>query len=573
VDDVTAPAASRACPPSGTLLQNLRDDRVLLSAFVVCALLIGYQLSVTLLQPPWIKPVTDGLRAALAWPQLLVVVGLAVHLLRTHQPGAAAWCCAALGLLSYAVARTTWTLADALVYAHGVPFPSLPDLFFILQYPCFITALFLIPAYGRWLPGVRIMLDAVLWMSAITALSWYFILVPLSLQTHEPPLSKSISMFYQICDILLFYGLVAALLRPRRTTCDLLTMVRLSLAVISVFVADTWADQLLLHPPYTYRTGSWPDLFWFSCYLLFPLAAVVRLRLVPAELPPRPPVPSERLHWRDLLTGVQIILPSLAVVVAGALIMVNATRSPRSAAGLVPPEAVSIALLLLATLRPAVMYLEQEQLRRQRDAARAQERVTRLANERMETYLSMVAHELKTPLTSLIGNVQLMTRRLETLLRLVRSHEDYTDAAGMLRALITWSGQSVGRMAQLVDDVLDETRVRQGRFALRLEVCDVVSVVGEAVAEQEALNPERSIRWVADASPVPVLADASRIQQVVTNYVSNALKFSGDDEVVDVHVQMQDGRRGSRSMTTGSAFPCLTSPRSGTASTRRRGWM
>jgi signal transduction histidine kinase len=64
--------------------------------------------------------------------------------------------------------------------------------------------------------------------------------------------------------------------------------------------------------------------------------------------------------------------------------------------------------------------------------------------------------------------------------------------------------------------------------------------VGQAVAEQLALNPERCIRWIAEASPVPVLADASRIQQVVTNYMSNALKFSRANQEVEVRVQTQD---------------------------------
>jgi hypothetical protein len=186
-------SAERALAQSRTPLRSLLDDRLLLGALVVCTLLIGYQLTVTLLQPPWIKPAADWLRAVLAWPQLLVVALLALHLLRPRQPGAAAWCCVTLGLLSYAIARTTWTFADLLVYPHGVPFPSLPDLFFILQYPWFVAALFLIPA-GRWLPSLRVIVDGLLWMSAITALSWYFVLVPLSLQTHESQVSKSISM-------------------------------------------------------------------------------------------------------------------------------------------------------------------------------------------------------------------------------------------------------------------------------------------------------------------------------------------------------------------------------------------
>jgi signal transduction histidine kinase len=96
-------------------------------------------------------------------------------------------------------------------------------------------------------------------------------------------------------------------------------------------------------------------------------------------------------------------------------------------------------------------------------------------------------------------------------------------------------------VVRLVEDVLDETRVRQGRLALRLQPCDLVSVVGQVVTEQTALNPERSINWVVETSPVPVVADAGRIEQVVTNYVSNALKFSPEDQTVEVRVRTAVG--------------------------------
>jgi signal transduction histidine kinase len=534
--------AKRDAAPRYALLRGLLDDRLLLSAFLVCTLLIAYQVSVIVLQPPWIKPVTDWLRTGLAWPQLLVVAWVAVSLLRTHQPGALAWCCGALGMLSYAVARTTWTIADVALYPHGVPFPSLPDLFFILQYPCFFAALVLTPALGRWLPGLRTVVDGLLWMSAVTALSWYFVLLPLSLQTGESLLAKHISMGYQVGDLVLFYGFVMVLARARRcTTRVVLGMSLLGVATVSLLIADTWATVLLFHPQHTYLTGSAPDLFWFICYLLIPLAGVVRLRLTPAERPPRAPVPSERLTWRDVLAGMQFVSPVVAVVAASMIIIVAATLRSPSRADMLAPEVVGFALLLLALLRPAVMFLEQEQLRRERDAARAQERALHVANKRMETFLAVLAHELRTPLTILFGNIHLMGRRLDALLRPNASREDYTRGASVLRSLVEYCEQSLQRMERLAEDVLDETRIRRGQLALRLEPCDLAVVVGEAVAQQLALNPERSICWVAEASPVPVLADASRIQQVVANYVSNALKFSRDDQAVEVRVRTEDG--------------------------------
>ena len=528
--------------PSRTLFQDVLYDRVLVSAFVVCTLLIGYQLTVTLLQPPWIKPVTDWLRTILAWPQLAVVAWVAVRLRRTHRPDAAVWYWIALGMLSFAVGRTIFIIADIFIYPHGVPYPSLPDLFFVLQYPCFAIALFLVPADRHGLPGVRTMLDAFLWMSAVTALSWDFVLRPLALQTGEPPLSKDISMLHQVFDLVLFYGLIVALAHPHRTTRERLVMALLSVAVVSLFVADTWAALLLLHPPYTYRTGGAPDLFWLIGSLLVPVAALVRLRLPAAEPPPRPPVAAGRLTWRDVLAAIAFVAPSVAVVGAGVVIIVHTMLTSPHTPGLGAPEVVvGIVLLLLAMLRPAVLFLEHEQLRRERDAAHAQESAMRIAHARMEAFLSIVAHELKTPLTVLIGNVQLMGRRLETLLRRVRNQEDYTAVAHALTTVIDSCNQSLARMERLVEDVLDETRVQQGRLALRLEPCNLTSVVGKAVTEQAALNPDRAIRWVAEGALVPVLADASRIEQVVTNYVSNALKFSRADQPVEVRLRAADG--------------------------------
>ena len=240
--------------------------------------------------------------------------------------------------------------------------------------------------------------------------------------------------------------------------------------------------------------------------------------------------------------GITFIAPGFAVVVAGMLILIHYVATSPSPGGLSAPVCVGIALLLLALLRPAVMFLEQEQLRRERDAARTQERAWRIANARMEAFLGVVAHELKTPLTSLIGNIRLMGRRLDTLLRLVSNGEAYTATASVLRALIDSCDQGLERLRRLVDDVLDDTRVREGQLDLRLEPGNLASMVGQAVTEQAALNPNRSIRWVAEESLVSVLADAGRIEQVVTNYVSNALKFSRADQPVEVRVCTENGK-------------------------------
>jgi hypothetical protein len=259
------------------LLRTLQHDRVLRGVFALCGLLIAYQLTVTLLQPPWTKPVTDWLRTALAWPQFLVVAWVAVHLLRRHRSGAVAWGFAALGLLSYAVARTMWTVSDIYIFPQGVPFPSAPDLFFILQYPVYFMALFMARPLTRLFGGLQTLVDGLLWMGAISVLSWYFLLDHIAGEPGESPLAKLISMGYQIGDLMAFYGIVMYLAHPKHTHRDQVIAVILCLAFACLFIADTWAAVLLFSLPHTIapvapRTsfGSpftcwspWPA--WYGC--------------------------------------------------------------------------------------------------------------------------------------------------------------------------------------------------------------------------------------------------------------------------------------------------------------------
>src|SRR5947209_11578542 len=76
---------------------------------------------------------------------------------------------------------------------------------------------------------------------------------------------------------------------------------------------------------------------------------------------------------------------------------------------------------------------------------------------------------------------------------------------------------------------------------MQLITCDLAGIVSEIVQEQRKLYPERLIGFtVFSQKPVTVLADVDRIGQVVTNYLTNALKYSGADRPVDVSVQVNE---------------------------------
>jgi signal transduction histidine kinase len=97
----------------------------------------------------------------------------------------------------------------------------------------------------------------------------------------------------------------------------------------------------------------------------------------------------------------------------------------------------------------------------------------------------------------------------------------------------------IGRIERLTSDLVDVSRIQAGRLDMQLTPCDLVPIVVDAVREQSLTAPARSIDVdVPPGAAVPVLADADRIGQVVTNYLTNALKYSADDEPVTVGLEV-----------------------------------
>lgn len=145
-----------------------------------------------------------------------------------------------------------------------------------------------------------------------------------------------------------------------------------------------------------------------------------------------------------------------------------------------------------------------------------------------EHFLVMASHELKTPMTTILGQVQLMMRRLS------KMPEQSYELATIRTALESVNGQA-RRLNALVDDLLDLYNVRAGKVHLRLEACDLVNVCREVVEEQRLLTG-RTIELETPPNPVKLQADNDRLGQVVINLITNALKYSPESSPVKVLV-------------------------------------
>ncbi|HEV7127584.1 MAG TPA: hybrid sensor histidine kinase/response regulator [Ktedonobacterales bacterium] len=179
-------------------------------------------------------------------------------------------------------------------------------------------------------------------------------------------------------------------------------------------------------------------------------------------------------------------------------------------------------------MRQLSRQVEQQRLALERHASSleqvVQERTRELreANQAKDEFLSIASHELKTPLTT-----------LKTITHLTRRAFERQD--GAVPDYFVRMDRAIRRMQTLIDDLFDTSRIQSGKLALRLEPCDVVALCRQTIDEQVATTG-RTITLEAPERAVEVNVDADRLDQVLTNLLGNALKYSPASEAVTVVV-------------------------------------
>jgi len=144
------------------------------------------------------------------------------------------------------------------------------------------------------------------------------------------------------------------------------------------------------------------------------------------------------------------------------------------------------------------------------------------ANRMKDEFLAILSHELRTPLNAILGWVQLLRTR-------------QFDAKKTAQAFETIE-RNARSQTKLVDDLLDVSRIIQGKLQLKIQAIDLIPVIEGAI---QAVKPAADVKAIQincllDSSVGMVSGDAERLQQIVWNLLSNAIKFTppgGDIEV------------------------------------------
>lgn len=147
-----------------------------------------------------------------------------------------------------------------------------------------------------------------------------------------------------------------------------------------------------------------------------------------------------------------------------------------------------------------------------------------LAERRKDEFISMASHELKTPITSIKVFNQLLEKKFKN------------DPAA--QKYLSRMSRQIDKLTNLVEDLLDMSKIQTGKLALRKEPFALYQLVQEVVETMRVTN-DRSI-YLDGKTDKLVEADYDRIGQVLINLISNAIKYSPNKKEVEVLVSATD---------------------------------
>ncbi len=142
-------------------------------------------------------------------------------------------------------------------------------------------------------------------------------------------------------------------------------------------------------------------------------------------------------------------------------------------------------------------------------------------------FIATISHELRTPLTSIIGGLGLIKTSL------------LNEQMGTVNRLVEISAKNAVRLKKLIDDILDIEKLEAGKMRIHIRKFDLAQVIRDSVTEISGFQAEKnvSVKTFGTTTPVMITGDSERLQQVMANLLSNALKFSHEGGLIEVRLE------------------------------------
>lgn len=173
------------------------------------------------------------------------------------------------------------------------------------------------------------------------------------------------------------------------------------------------------------------------------------------------------------------------------------------------------------------LYNQRRQIAKQRDSLAAMGLELQAADAQKNRFLAVLAHELRNPIMALVAGLRLLERR------------EGTDAVPEIRSAMN---RSLSHMTRLVEDLLDISRIEQGKISLRHEELLLQDVIGFAIETVQPIidSAGHRLHLALPDDPIRLRGDHARVTQIVGNLISNAARYTPNGGDIRVSLRSED---------------------------------
>jgi signal transduction histidine kinase len=384
--------------------------------------------------------------------------------------------------------------------------PAVADYLYLIAYPLFAALPVILIVRSRIHRRVGALTDAAIVTLAFVVFEWIFVMQP-NLHAGGPLGPRLVEgVLYPVMDIVLIGAFAGFFVSPAWRTPAFAFLV---LGALSQLLGDT---ALRINAG-VYSGSAWINWPWMASYIFW-TAAVLHPSMRRLGQPSEEPE-TRVARWRLLaLAGALLTVPIARVIADYEHKMV----------GIWVLAVLQSAIALLVVARMGVIVDTVDRIRT-RLVQKNEELVQ--ADLLKDEFIALVSHDLRTPLTSIIGYVELAL-----------DDDGGAPLDEERRRYIEVVARSSDRLLRLVDDLLLAARLQSGRFILSIEDADLESVAADALDEAHARADRKGVSlFLSCDGPVRIECDRRRLLQLLDNLVGNAVKFTPEGGRVELRVE------------------------------------
>lgn len=433
-----------------------------------------------------------------------------------------AWAFIAGAFLTNVVAEVIYAYLS-LVLGQANPFPSIADAFYLLFYPLTALGVLLLPsrAYGT-AQRIKTLLDASIVTTAVLAISVYWLIGPIYQAGADTPLSLVVSVAYPVGDVLIIAALLALMLGGIPKTYRIVYY-WVTAGMICFVYADSLYTYLQLQGVYVSGTII-TDPFWPAASLMMsvaPLYLIIQRARSRGKTAPSDDATGETLDETLLVsppspeTAGRVIFPYLSLLVLILLLLVTHPTLPQNS--LFPVlELLAVCLVLFVVTRQILTFRDLV------DARIANARARQL-DDLKDQFITSINHELRTPLMTLQTYTEVLRLRSDAL------------SPDRRKEVVDRIAHSAETLVALVQSVLDARQFERETEDLESAAVPVRDALERAISllEPHEASEPRDLHIVISPD-LAIWGDAVYLQQIFTNLLSNALKYSAPDSPIEV---------------------------------------